>query len=298
MKKNFKDYLYLLLGLFISAISFNLFLSPYNLVSGGVSGLSIIFYHLFHINESVFMFLANLALVILSFIVLGIKATKNTLLGSFLYPIFVSFTAHITNLINISNLDLFVVAFLGGIFSGIGSGLIFKNGFSSGGTDIITLILEKKLKMPIGKALLLVEGIIVLFSGVVFGLPVMIYSLIVLYILSVVSDRTILEQNQNRVFYIRTNKPKEIKEFLIKGYNYDLTILNIIGGYSKKNEKMFMCSVSLKDYYAVKEGIKFIDKDAFITITNSFEQKNANVLIRSENYHSNNESAKKLLNPE
>ena len=84
MKKNFKDYLYLLLGLFISAISFNLFLSPYNLVSGGVSGLSIIFYHLFHINESVFMFLANLALVILSFIVLGIKATKNTLLGSFL----------------------------------------------------------------------------------------------------------------------------------------------------------------------------------------------------------------------
>ena len=277
MNKKVKKYCSLVIGLLLMAISFNLFQAPYNIASGGVTGLSIIVKKFLPINEALFIFLVNQSLIILSFLVLGKKRTINTILGSLLLPVFIELTSFLPQ---IPDLDYILIAIIGGVIQGIGLGLIYKNGFTSGGTDILNQIAEVKYKIPINKSLIAIDGTIVILTAVAFGIPNMIYSFIMLVVLSSISNKTILELDQNKVFYIYTEEPKKVKEFLTDNFAYDLTIFDSIGGFSKKRKKLYMCSVSTKDYYVIKEGILYIDPKAFIVITNAYEQKNANVLIR------------------
>lgn len=278
MNKKVKKYCSLVIGLLLMAISFNLFQAPYNIASGGVTGLSIIVKKFLPINEALFIFLVNQSLIILSFLVLGKKRTINTILGSLLLPVFIELTSFLPQ---IPDLDYILIAIIGGVIQGIGLGLIYKNGFTSGGTDILNQIAEVKYKIPINKSLIAIDGTIVILTAIAFGIPNMIYSFIMLVVLSSISNKTILELDQNKVFYIYTEEPKKVKEFLTDNFAYDLTIFDSIGGFSKKRKKLYMCSVSTKDYYVIKEGILYIDPKAFIVITNAYEQKNANVLIRN-----------------
>ncbi len=278
MNKKVKKYCSLVIGLLLMAISFNLFQAPYNIASGGVTGLSIIVKKFLPINEALFIFLVNQSLIILSFLVLGKKRTINTILGSLLLPVFIELTSFLPQ---IPDLDYILIAIIGGVIQGIGLGLIYKNGFTSGGTDILNQIAEVKYKIPINKSLIAIDGTIVILTAIAFGIPNMIYSFIMLVVLSSISNKTILELDQNKVFYIYTEEPKKFKEFLTDNFAYDLTIFDSIGGFSKKRKKLYMCSVSTKDYYVIKEGILYIDPKAFIVITNAYEQKNANVLIRN-----------------
>ena len=276
----FKKYSMLIVGLLLMALSFNLFQEPFNFPAGGVTGLSIIVKKLFNINESLFIFIVNQSLIIVSFIVLGKKKTLNTILGSILLPVFILITKPLNNIISFQNIDYIIIAIIGGAVYGVGLGLIYKNGYTSGGTDILNQILEVKFKMPINKAIIIIDGFIVLLSAITFGIQIMVYSLIMLVVISMISNKTILELNQNKVLYIYSNETSKIKDFLTNNFGYDLTIFNYIGGFSKERKKMYMCSVSTKDYYVIKEGILYVDSKAFIIVTNSYEQKNANVLIR------------------
>lgn len=280
MKNKIKTYTTVIAGLLLVALSFNLFLSPNNLVAGGVSGASILARELFGIKESVFIYIANFLLVLVSLRFLGIEKTKNTLLGSILFPVFISLTENISQRITF-DLDILILAVLGGALSGIGYGLIFRNNFTTGGTDILNQIAEKYLKIPMGKSILMVDGPIVVLGLMVFGLEQTIYSLIVLILISALSNRTMFELNKNRVLYIQTDKVKEIQDYLSKNFYYDTTIMNMIGGYTHKKKKMILCTVSQKDYYQIKEGILLIDSESFITVTKAYEQKNANKRLRS-----------------
>ncbi len=279
MSEKVKRYTVVLIGIFLLAFSFTIFQAPNNFASGGVSGLAVIIHKVLNINESSFIFIINMFLLLLSYQQFGKEATKNTIIGSILYPIIIELTSYLSQFIILENFDLLLIAVIAGIISGIGGGLVYKNGFTTGGTDILNLFLEKKLKIPMDKAILTIDGIIVLTSAIIFGIPTMIYSLITLVISSYISNRTLLEQYQNKVFYIHTKKVTAIKDYLINNFSYDVTILNSIGGYTKKNQKIIMCSVKTKDYYIIKEGILYIDPDSFIIITDSYEQKNANKTI-------------------
>lgn len=280
MKNKIKTYTTVIAGLLLVALSFNLFLSPNNLVAGGVSGASILARELFGIKESVFIYIANFLLVLVSLRFLGIEKTKNTLLGSILFPVFISLTENISQRITF-DLDILILAVLGGALSGIGYGLIFRNNFTTGGTDILNQIAEKYLKIPMGKSILMVDGPIVVLGLMVFGLEQTIYSLIVLILISTLSNRTMFELNKNRVLYIQTDKVKEIQDYLSKNFYYDTTIMNMTGGYTHKKKKMILCTVNQKDYYQIKEGILLIDSESFITVTKAYEQKNANKRLRS-----------------
>lgn len=275
-----KKYVIVIVGLLLMAISFNLFQEPFNIVAGGVTGLSVIVKKIFHIDESLFIFIVNQSLIILSFIVLGKKKTLNTVLGSLMLPVLILITKPLNNIISLENVDYIIIAIIGGIIYGVGLGLIYKNGYTSGGTDILNQIAEVKYKIPINKSIIAIDGLIVLLSAVTFDIATMIYSFIMLVLISVISNKTILELNQNKVLYIYTNEGKKIKEYLTNNFAYDLTIFDTIGGFSKEKNKLYMCCVSSRDYYVIKEGILYIDPKAFIIVTNSYEQKNANVLIR------------------
>lgn len=283
MKQKLKQYFEVVLGLFLSAVSFNLFLVPYDFVPGGVGGLAIIFKRVVGFDETLFILTINFFLIIISFYYLGKEQTKNTILGTILFPLFVSITKDITNWIEITNVDYLLIAMIGGIINGFAVGLVFKNGFTTGGTDILNQIMEKYLKIPISTSFFYIDGAIVLLSGIVFGISNMVYSIIVLYLISYMTNKTMIEMNYNKIFYIQTKKLQDIKKFLTKNYSYDLTILETIGGFSNQKGTLLICSVHRKDYYAIKEEILLIDPEVFLTITNTYEQKNANQLIRNTN---------------
>ncbi len=280
MKKKIEDYFYVILGSLFVSIAYDLFIAPNQLVAGGVGGLAIIAKKVLNIEESMFIFLVNVILIIISYIFLGKEKTRNTIFGSLIVPIFIKIFEDIPTWIPLS-LDPVIVSLIGGALSGFGYGLIFKQNFTTGGTDILNQMMEKYLKIPMAKSILYVDGFIVLLGWAFFGFANMMYALLALVLISGISNRTQLGINHNRVFYISSSKIEEIKDYLTAN-SYDVTILNSIGGYSKKNGKMILCSVEEKDYYKIKEGIDIIDPDAFIIIINAYEQLNANITIRSK----------------
>lgn len=275
-----KKYGILCLGLFLAAFSFNLFLAPYNLVTGGVSGLALVIHKIFGISENLFIMIANIFLLGISFLFLGKEKTRNTIVGSLLFPLFVFLTSIFTQKINIDELELIVVSVLGGLMSGIGYGIVFKSGYTSGGTDILNQIMEKYLHIPVSNSIILVDGFITLCGGFVFGVPILLYSLISLTLVSIFSHKTIIGEGKSKTLYITSSKYNEIKYYLHEELKIDSTDFDIIGGYSKESQKMIMTIIQTKEYYRVKEAIKTIDKNAFITSTDAYQLMNENVTIR------------------
>lgn len=278
--KKIINYVNLIGGLFLVAFSFNLFLSPYNLAAGGVSGLSLIINKLFQIDESIFMLVVNIGLLIISYFLLGKETTKNTILGSILFPVFVTITSKITIHIDLTGLESIVIAVLGGVISGTGYGIIFKSGFTSGGTDIVNQIMEKYLHMPISTSIIIVDGIITILSGFVFGITTMIYAFITLVLISIFSNKTIIGQDDSKTLYIASKKYKEIKKYLHEELKIDSTDFDCRGGYKGRKGKIILTVIDTHSYYRIKEAIKLIDPDAFVVVTSSYHLVNANVSIR------------------
>jgi uncharacterized membrane-anchored protein YitT (DUF2179 family) len=154
---------------------------------------------------------------------------------------------------------------------GFGAGLIFKAGFTTGGTDIINQILSKYLKQSIGKSMLMSDGLIVLSSAYFFGINHMMYSILMLYIISMISDRVLLGISDSKAFFIVTEKEEEVRKYILEVLGHGVTIFKAKGGKHKENEHVLMVALPTKDYYKLKEGIKRIDKEAFYIITDTYE---------------------------
>ncbi|MGM9848664.1 MAG: YitT family protein [Bacilli bacterium] len=272
---NSKDYtkrfLIMLCGLFISSFAFNLFFAPNNIVVGGISGLSLIIKEYFHIKPSLFISIASVFLIIISFIFIGKEKTLNTLIVVIIYPIFIEATSKITNHIDLETSSLLLTIIFGGALDGLASGLILKEGFSAGGTQIITQIMYKYLHMSLGKSSLIVNSLIITTAIFTFGITKSMYAVIALYISSTITDRVILGVSNNKSFYIITDKEEEVCEFIIQKLHHSVTIINAKGGYSNKNKKLLLCIIPTKEYFLVKEVVLEIDKNAFFLITDSYE---------------------------
>lgn len=277
-----KKYGNVFIGLFFIAISYNLFFSPYQFDTGGISGLAIVIKQLFTIEESLFILIMNIILLILSYVILGKELTKNTLLGSLCLPLLIRFTKDINTIIVITELEPILISLLGGALSGVGYGMLFKNNYTSGGTDILNQIALKKFKIPVGRSMIYIDGMIVLLGCFVFGIESFIYSIIALLIMSNVSNKTMLGINKNKVFYIQTTKCDEVESYLTKDLKYDITIFNTEGGFLKKPQKLILCSIKTSDYYKVKTGLEMIDPKIFITITENYELLNENLMVPNE----------------
>lgn len=270
-KSTVKRHIQFVLGCFLIAVSYNLFLAPNNIVAGGVGGLAIIVNNLTGINNSIFIFIVDILLLILSYFLLGKQKTKATILGSILFPLFVSLTSNIGTIIDIDTDQLLLISVFGGVVYGFGSGMIYKAGFTTGGTDIINQIISKYAKTSMGKSMLYCDGTIVLLTAFVFGPTHFMYSIITLYVISFMSDRVILGVSDSKAFYIVTKEEQKIKAYILKYLNHGVTVFNAKGGYAQGNQTVLMCVLPTKDYYRLKEGIHEIDSNAFFVVTDAYE---------------------------
>ena len=267
----FKKYFNLLFGVFIEALGFSLFWEPNNLAATDVGGLSVIFNRLYNIDVSLFILIGNLVLIIISFIFLGRNKTLKTILGSLFLPLFVIITQKIAVYVNLDGVDVIILAVFGGILNGIGNGLVFKSGYTSGGTDILEDILCKYTHMSLGKSIMLIDGFVVLAGGLAFGVEPMIYSLIALIVMSVFSNRKLIGIDEDKVLLITTKNKEKIIQFITKNYNYGITIMDANGEFTHSESDFIMCSVSSKNYYRIKKDISNYEPSAFIVVLNSFD---------------------------
>lgn len=271
--KNFWPRLLIMIfGVFLLAITYNMFFLKYDLVTGGTSGLAIIINHLFDIDPALFIFVVEIFLLILSFILLGTKRTGMTILGSLLFPFFISLTSNICSFIadKVVYDSYIIITLVSGLLFGIGNGLVYKMGYSTGGADIVVQILNKYMKISTGTASFITSIAVVVPGAFVFGLNKAIYGTIIIVIISILVDKIMLGISNSKMFYIRTKKVEEVQDF-IKEMNTGYTIIKADGAYSKKKYDMIMCVLPTRDYYMFKNVIQKIDPDAFFIITDCYE---------------------------
>ena len=266
-----KRFVIAVIALFLTAVTFNLFFVPNNIVTGGTSGLSIIFHHWLNISPSLFLTVTGILLIIISFIFLGKEKTMASITGALLYPVFVKLTENIGTYIDVTKAEVLLLVIIGGVLYGVASGLTFKMGYSSGGADIIIQIINKYFHVSIGKAMMITNIIIILIGGFVFGIINVMYALIVVYLTSFIADKVILGISDSKLFYIFTSEEAKVRDLILNGLNHGVTIIDAKGGYTNHNHKIMMCVIPTKEYYVIKEAINELDKNAFFVVTDSYQ---------------------------
>lgn len=272
-KKNIlKRYVMLLAGCLIVAFAFNLFFLRYNIVCFGVSGVSIVLSE-FGVSPSVFIMGANLFLIIISYFFLGVDDVKNQIVGALVYPVFVELTSKITDLIDLGSLEMIVIAVIGGVLAGIGYGLIYKSGYSTGGTDVIGLLICKYSKISMGNAMMFVNVAIIVIGKLVFSWEIVLYAIVVAYLISVATDKILLGISNSKAFYIVVDKDKDdiVNDFLLSLSGVGSTIIDASGGYSNDKQTLILAVAPTKMYFVIKEGLKEIDKNIFYLVCDSYE---------------------------
>lgn len=267
-RSSISRFIYFILGMLLFSFSFNYFLLPNDLVFGGVSGLSIIFKNV--LDPSIFVFVVSSILLVISYIFLGKEKTFGSAVGSLLLPVFLKIMSFVTD--NIDKVDeVFLAVIFGGLLAGVGIGFVYKAGFTMGGTDIINQIIHKYFKISLGKCMLISDGSIVHCSFFSFGLIKFMYAVVVLYIISTMTDKVLLGISNSKAFYIVTSQVNEVKNYVMVKLGHGITIFDAVGGFSKEDQKVLFCVIPTRDYFKLKEGIHDIDKDAFFVVTDAYE---------------------------
>lgn len=264
------DFAMLLLGATFSALAFNFFLLPNNVVVG-FSGLSVIANNLWNIKPSVFLAISYTIILILSFIFLGKRSTKHSIIGSIIYPFLVEATSYLTPYIDFNVVEKIVLIVGGALLAGFGSGLVYKVGYSTGGSDVVNQLLSKFLKRPIGMCMLITNGVITSLGLMTFGLQTFIYSIIVVYVQSVVIDKVMIGISESKTFQIITERETDVKRFLLSQLSHGVTVMDARGGYTGNVVKIIMCIIPTKEYMTVKENILAIDPNALIMVSDVYE---------------------------
>ena len=266
-------YSVLLASLFLSALVFNLFLYPTNLVTGGMNGVAIIINHIIEIDPAIVIFVGSLLLLGLSYLFLGLDQTAGSVVATIVYPVFVEITEPLSKLIVIDTSDLILMSILIGVLLGITNGLMYKVGFSNGGLNIISQIFYKYFRISLSKTTMVINLIVVLIGGFYFGFNMVLYALVIIYISSFVIDKVILGISNNKAFYITTTEDEKVRDYLINTLHHTVTIFDVKGGFLEKKRRVLLAVIPTRDYFRLKEGIKEIDPHAFFVVTDAYEVK-------------------------
>lgn len=267
------DGLSFVFGTFLYALCFNMFLTPNNLVVSGFSGVAIVLEKLYGWNPSTFIMITNLVLLVVCFFFLGWQKTKRNIVGSLLYPFMITITLPMSNFFveHFIGEDFYLILLFAVIVYGVSSGLIYRSGFTTGGSDIIMQIINKYANLSESKAMLAANAVIILIGMITFGVDKGVYSFIILACSTYFVDKIMFGISDSKVFYIHSKKQKDIKKIILDDLKTGFTIIPTKGGYTEKASSIIMCVVSNNDYYLFKQKILEIDPSAFIVIDSCYE---------------------------
>ena len=261
----------LFISLLISAVIYNMFLLPLNIVTGGTGGIAQITLFVFNIDPAFMVLILSLLCATISVAFLDFDKTASTIVVSFLYPAMVKITEPLINYMTVSENDIFIVVIITGVILGFANGLMYKSGYSNGGLTVITQTLYKYFHIPVGKSGLVLNGIVILVGGYYFGITATIYAIISLYIRSVITDKVILGVSNNKAFYIITTEEAEVESYIINNLGHNVTIFDVKGAYLEKKRKVIFTVIPTREYFKLTDGIKKIDEESFFVVTDAYE---------------------------
>lgn len=272
MDKKYKKYLkyvirymYLCVGLLLYAIAFNFFMLPNNFVIGGVSGIAIITYDLFKLDSSMVVFVLSLLLTIIGFILCGRDRMYSSLVSSAVLPFFIKMTETWPSHFNL-DISPLVAALYCAVIAGVGLGLVYKVGLSTGGTEIIYWILDKFIKKSTGQLMVIVEGTIIVIGAFATGFQNLLYSLLILFLNSTISDRIAIGISDSKLLFIMPKNYEKVSEYI-----NSLSFVKSVSIVTNDDKKVIYCVLASRDYPVVYDYIKTIDKDVFMSISNTYE---------------------------
>lgn len=273
-KANIFDILIIFLGCIITSLGVNVFLSHARLLSGGATGIGLLVEYTTKIPAGIIVFLINIPLLIISLKKLSKSFTIYTTIGMFSLSFSLMITKPLASAINLNGLDILLYCIYGGVLSGIGSGLVFLRNGSTGGTDIITMLIRKKYSnFNIGSLGFCLNLLIIIIGAFIFGLPQALYTLISLFIQSLVLDQMLKGFSSKKLLLILTKKETEVINYVIKDLHRGITSLFAEGEYTHDKKKMLYCIVTSRQMIVLKNAIHQIDPSAFITIVDISEVK-------------------------
>lgn len=266
------DTILIVAGTFIMAVSINFFLLPNRITTGGASGIATILYYKFNINMGISILLINIPLFIISVKKFGIKFSFKSIITTLLFTLFVEIVTFNQYVLH-NRTDMFISSIYGGLLLGFGMSLIFKAGSSSGGSDLLAQILQKKggalnlSKIILFVDLIIITGLMIQFNDINLGL----YCIIAIYISSKMIDIVFEGVNYTKVVNIITKNNTAITNQIIDVLKRGATVTKCIGAYSREECINITCIVTIREIAKVKKIVHDIDPEAFIYISNTNE---------------------------
>lgn len=268
IKRTLMELLGIFFGNFISVCGLNILVIPYHLLSGGVTGIALIGQYLIKIP----VFYGILALNVPIFL-WGLKELKaRTMFYSLFGIISMSVLLPLTKpYLPTPKVDLLLAAIFGGVLGGIGGGIVFRSNGTAGGTDIIALILKKKLGLSLGEVGFYSNLLVIVISMFFFNLEIALYTLISMYVSGKICDQVVDGLKLNKSITIISNQSQLIADRILSELNRGVTFLSGEGAYSKERKQVINCVVSHFELVKVKEIVQEADANAFMYVTESKE---------------------------
>lgn len=301
MRQTILSWILIFVGCVVMAVGFVFFINPYNIVPGGVYGTSIVLHNLFpSIQVGTFGYMLDIPLLVLSMWLLGAKLGGRTIAAALTTPFImnaITYLAYPTEAamqaldptqllggtLDLSN-DLMLTTLIGAVLIGAGEGLVIRQQATTGGSDIVAMILQKYAHIKFSNALLMVDGAVVSFGLLVIGFGIgadsstqsswllSLYSLIAIYVCSRVIARVINgAKNDKLIFIISDKNMEELHRFILDDLDRTATCIKSHGLYTGRDKEMIFLVVSYKEVTGVKLCIKRADPRAFVVVTDAYD---------------------------
>ncbi len=271
-KKWFLSYAFIVFGTFLISAGYVYFITPYKIVPGGIYGISIVLHHLFNTPVGLTALLFNIPLTIIGTKILGPRFGTKTVVGFVLTSAYVDILSYFSEYKPLAPDDPFLSAVFGGVLVGVGVGFIFKSKATSGGTDVIAMILAKYTRLPLGQLMMVVDSVIVLVGFVAFGdWRIPLYSWITIFVMGKTIDTVLSGVNYEKTIFIISDKYEEIRDKIIKDLNRGGTFLHGEGMYNGHQKRVIFTVVNRRELAMLEEFINKVDPKAFLTIMDAHE---------------------------
>ncbi|MBU5466790.1 YitT family protein [Virgibacillus sp. MSJ-26] len=258
--KSVKDYVYIIIGATLVGLGYNIFLLPAKIAAGGLSGVSTILFELYEWSPAYTQVIMNIPIFIVGWITLGKEFSGRTILGTFWVP----FVIWLSKDIPITVTNPLLGSLYGGIILGIGLGIVYKGNGSTGGTAAIAQIVKKFTNLSSGYSQLIVDGIVVTSSLIVFNLELTLFALAAIYITSKAIDAVQLRTSATKLVMIITNKEERIQSLIKDGIDRGLTKVRSVGGYTNQSQTMILCVAEKQEAFFLRKILQEEEPNAFV----------------------------------
>lgn len=257
------DILYIVCGSFILSFAFQAFILPNEIISGGVSSLSIILHDITGWEPAITLYAFNIPLLLMSYFLLGKEVLLKSILGSLLFPFF---TSLLQGVVHPWTNNPLLGALYGGVLTGVAVGLVYKGKGSTGGTSIVAQIIEKFTSLTMGGANLLADGIVIGLGFFVFPIESMLYGLISLVAISYFIDVVLVGNKNQKTVLIISDQMDRIQAEVFEHLDRGVTQIDVRGGYQNDEKSMLMVVIDGREITVLQEIILQADEDAFVVV--------------------------------